>query len=92
VRSTPGVAWVFRQRVCTPAPLAHARGRVALLGDARHACGACHGITGLRWPQGCARFHWLVNQYATREDKAGTCAQRLAREGESLWVFWMSRV
>jgi transposase len=36
---------------------------------------------------GYARCHSLLNQYATREDKAGTFARRLAQEGESLWVF-----
>ena len=92
MRATPGVARVLRQGVCPPAPRAHARGSVALLGDGRHACGACHGITGLRWPEWEARCHWLVNQDATRQDKAGTCAQRLAREGASRWALWMSRV
>ena len=33
-----------------------------------------------------ARFRSLGNQHAAREDKAGTFARRLAREGESLWV------
>jgi transposase len=40
-----------------------------------------------QWRAWYARFHSLLNQYAPREDKAGTFARRLAREGESLWVF-----
>jgi transposase len=40
-----------------------------------------------QWQAWYARFRSLVNQYITREDKAGTFARRLAREGESLWVF-----
>ena len=40
-----------------------------------------------QWRAWSARFCSLVNQHATREDKAGTFARRLAREGESLWVF-----
>ena len=34
-----------------------------------------------------ARCHTLLHHYATRKDKAGTFARRLAREGESLWMF-----
>ena len=34
-----------------------------------------------------ARFRSLVNQHAAREDKAGTFARRLEREGKALWVF-----
>ena len=34
-----------------------------------------------------ARFRSLVHQHAAREDKAGTFARRLEREGESLWMF-----
>jgi hypothetical protein len=63
-----------------------------LLGGARHLCGVCHGIAGLRWPQWYACFRVLVNHYATREDIAGTFVQRLAQEGAPLWVFWISRV
>lgn len=40
-----------------------------------------------QWRAWYARFRSLVNQHAAREDKAGTFARRLAREGESLWVF-----
>src|SRR5215470_7732608 len=40
-----------------------------------------------QWQAWYARFRSLVNHYATQEDKAGTFARRLAREGESLWVF-----
>ena len=34
-----------------------------------------------------ARFRALINQHAAREDKAGTFARRLDREGKALWVF-----
>jgi transposase len=34
-----------------------------------------------------ARFRHLLRQHTAREDKAGTFARCLAREGESLWVF-----
>jgi len=40
-----------------------------------------------QWRAWYARFRALVNQHTAREDKAGTFARRLAREGESLWVF-----
>jgi transposase len=40
-----------------------------------------------QWRVWYARFRSLINQYATRKDKAGTFARHLAREGESLWVF-----
>jgi transposase len=40
-----------------------------------------------QWRAWYARFKLLLNHYAAREDKAGTFARRLAREGESLWVF-----
>lgn len=40
-----------------------------------------------QWRVWYARFRALVNQHATREDKAGTFARRLAREGESLGLF-----
>jgi transposase len=40
-----------------------------------------------RWRAWYARFRQLVGQHTIREDKAGTFARRLAREGESLWVF-----
>jgi transposase len=41
-----------------------------------------------QWRMGYARFRSLIKQHAAREDDAGTCARRLAREGESLGVFW----
>ena len=40
-----------------------------------------------QWQTWYARFRSLINQHATREDKAGTFARRVAQEGESLWVF-----
>lgn len=40
-----------------------------------------------QWRAWYARFRALVTQHAVREDKAGTFARRLGREGESLWVF-----
>jgi hypothetical protein len=40
-----------------------------------------------QWRAWYARFSQLLNQHATREDKAGTVARRVAREGEALWVF-----
>jgi transposase len=40
-----------------------------------------------QWRAWYARFRALVNQHTAREDKAGTFARRLEREGESLWVF-----
>ena len=40
-----------------------------------------------QWRAWYARFSQLLNQHAPREDKAGTFARRLARAGESLWVF-----
>jgi transposase len=40
-----------------------------------------------QWRAWYARFKQLLNQYAAQEDKAGTLARRLEREGESLWVF-----
>jgi transposase len=40
-----------------------------------------------QWRAWYARFHHLLAQHATREDKAGTFARRLARDGEALWAF-----
>jgi transposase len=40
-----------------------------------------------QWRAWYARFRSLVNHHAARQDKAGTFARRLEREGESLWVF-----
>jgi transposase len=40
-----------------------------------------------QWRMWYARFRSLINQHAAREDEAGTFARRLARAGESLWVF-----
>lgn len=40
-----------------------------------------------QWRAWHARFRALVNQHTAQEDKAGTFARRLEREGESLWVF-----
>ena len=40
-----------------------------------------------QWRAWYARFRSLINRHTPREDKAGTFARRLAREGESLWVF-----
>jgi transposase len=34
-----------------------------------------------------ARFRALITRHTPREDKAGTFARRLQREGEALWVF-----
>jgi len=53
--------------------------RLCHMGTARPTVG--------QWRMWYARFRALVNQHAAREDKAGTFARRLAREGESLWVF-----
>ena len=47
--------------------------------------GTAHPIVG-QWRMWYARFRALVNQHAAREDKTGTFARRLAREGESLWL------
>jgi transposase len=43
--------------------------------------------TAGQWRAWYARFRSLINQHATCEDKAGTFARRLVREGEALWVF-----
>lgn len=40
-----------------------------------------------QWRAWYARFRHLLSQHTAREDQAGTLARRLAREGESLWVF-----
>lgn len=40
-----------------------------------------------QWRAWYARFRHLLSQQTTCEDKAGTFARRLQREGESLWVF-----
>jgi transposase len=40
-----------------------------------------------QWRAWYARFRHLLRQHTARADKAGTFARRLAREGESLWVF-----
>jgi transposase len=40
-----------------------------------------------QWRAWYARFSQLLNRHAIREDNAGRFARRLAREGESLWVF-----
>jgi len=40
-----------------------------------------------QWRAWYARFRSLVTQHAAREDKAGTFARRLQREGKALWVF-----
>jgi transposase len=53
--------------------------RLCHMGTARPTVG--------QWRMWYARFRALINQHAAREDKAGTFARRLAREGESLWLF-----
>jgi len=40
-----------------------------------------------QWRAWYARFRAPVNRHAAREDKAGTFARRLVREGEALWLF-----
>lgn len=40
-----------------------------------------------QWRAWYARCRALLTRHATQEDKAGTFARRLVREGESLWVF-----
>jgi transposase len=40
-----------------------------------------------QWRAWYARLHSLMNQHATREDKGGTFARRVQREGEALWTF-----
>jgi transposase len=40
-----------------------------------------------QWRAWYARFRSLVTRHTPREDKAGTFARRLQREGESLWTF-----
>jgi transposase len=40
-----------------------------------------------QWRVWEARFRSLLNHHTAGEDNAGTCARRLEREGESLWVF-----
>jgi transposase len=40
-----------------------------------------------QWRAWYARFDSLLHQHSAREDKAGTFARRLQREGESLWTF-----
>jgi transposase len=39
-----------------------------------------------QWRMWYARFRSLLNHHATRAEKAGTFARRLARAGEALWV------
>jgi transposase len=39
-----------------------------------------------QWRAWYARFRALITRHTPREDKAGTCARRLQREGEALWV------
>jgi len=40
-----------------------------------------------QWRVWYARFSALIDRHTTHEDKAGTWAQRLKWEGESLWTF-----
>ena len=40
-----------------------------------------------QWRAWYARFRALITHYTVREDKAGTFARRLQRDGESLWTF-----
>jgi transposase len=40
-----------------------------------------------QWRAWYARFRALITHHTAREDKAGTFARRLQREGESLWTF-----
>jgi transposase len=66
---------------------------IARFGDRAHAelQRLCHMGTERptvgRWRAWYARFRSLITQHAAREDKAGTFARWLEREGESLWVF-----
>jgi transposase len=39
-----------------------------------------------QWRAWYARFRALITHHTAREDKAGTLARRLQREGESLWT------
>jgi transposase len=40
-----------------------------------------------QWRAWHARFRALLNRHATWEDKVGTLARRLQREGAALWMF-----
>jgi transposase len=40
-----------------------------------------------QWRAWYARFSALITRHTSREDKAGTFARRLRREGKALWVF-----
>jgi transposase len=53
--------------------------RLCHMGTARPTVG--------QWRVWYARFNSLVHQHVLCEDKAGTFARRLQREGESLWTF-----
>jgi transposase len=53
--------------------------RLCHMGTARPTVG--------QWRAWYARFDSLVHQHVLCEDKAGTFARRLQREGESLWTF-----
>ena len=69
------------------------RGRVlrALEGGCTASCSDCviWARSGQWWGSGGRGMHVpsSVSQHTAREDKAGTFARRLAREGESLWMF-----
>lgn len=71
----------------------HLDARIARFGGRIHAelQRLCHMGTERptvgQWRAWYARFHHLLSQHTAREDTAGTFARRLAREGESLWVF-----
>ena len=53
--------------------------RLCHMGTARPTVG--------QWRAWYARFRSLLHQHTAREDKAGTFARRLQREGELLWTF-----
>jgi transposase len=71
----------------------HLDARIARFGWRMHAelQRLCHMGTERptvgQWRAWYARFRHLLSQHMAREDKAGTFARRLQREGESLWVF-----
>jgi transposase len=80
IRTATGLAGHVNTRLAAFGRRVHAElQRLCHMGTERPTVG--------QWRAWYARCNSLVNQHIPREDKAGTFARRLQREGESLWVF-----
>jgi transposase len=80
IRTATGLAGHVNTRLAAFGRRVHAElQRLCHMGTERPSVG--------QWRAWYARFDTLVHKHSPREDKAGTFARRLQREGASLWTF-----